>query len=122
MRRAAPATPPESHGPSSSREKAEAYPLACPACGGDISLIAFITDPQPLNHPHDGRTRGVSAHSLKIAPASRFIRVWPSDVGHNHWISDGPTPGQRLPFTIESIAEPPLTVLSFPHDAGSRRT
>jgi hypothetical protein len=62
---------------------------------------------------HDGRIRGVSAHRLKIAPASRFIRVWRSDVGHNHWISDGPTPGQRLPHTIESIAEPPLTVLSF---------
>ena len=27
--------------------------------------------------------------------------------------SDGPTPGQRLADTIESIAEPPLTVLSF---------
>jgi hypothetical protein len=60
----------------------------------------------------------VSAHRLKIAPASRFIRVWRSDVGHNHWISDGPTPGQRLPVTIESIAEPPLTVLSFIEQLG----
>jgi len=59
----------------------------------------------------------VSAHSLKIAPASRFIRVWRSDVGRNHWISDGPTPGQRLADTIESIAEPPLTVLSFEDEA-----
>jgi len=24
---------------------AEDFPLACPACGGDIRLIAFITDP-----------------------------------------------------------------------------
>ena len=27
---------------------AEAFPLACPACGGDIRLIAFITDPAPI--------------------------------------------------------------------------
>ncbi len=27
---------------------AEAFPLACPACGGDIRLIAFITDPGPI--------------------------------------------------------------------------
>jgi len=27
---------------------AEAFPLVCPACGGDIRLIAFITDPGPI--------------------------------------------------------------------------
>ena len=27
---------------------AETFPLACPACGGDIRLIAFITDPAPI--------------------------------------------------------------------------
>jgi hypothetical protein len=27
---------------------AEDFPLACPACGGDIRLIAFITDPEPI--------------------------------------------------------------------------
>ena len=27
---------------------AEALPLACSACGGDIRLIAFITDPAPI--------------------------------------------------------------------------
>ena len=27
---------------------AEDFPLACPACGGDIRLIAFITDPAPI--------------------------------------------------------------------------
>ena len=27
---------------------AEHFPLACPACGGDIRLIAFITDPEPI--------------------------------------------------------------------------
>ncbi|MEX0671368.1 MAG: hypothetical protein WD060_13030 [Pirellulales bacterium] len=24
------------------------FPLACPACGGDIRLISFITDPGPV--------------------------------------------------------------------------
>jgi len=27
---------------------AEAFPLACPACGGNIRLIACITDPAPI--------------------------------------------------------------------------
>lgn len=27
---------------------AENFPLACPACGGDIRLIAFIIDPAPI--------------------------------------------------------------------------
>ncbi len=27
---------------------AEAFPLGCPVCGGDIRLIAFITDPGPV--------------------------------------------------------------------------
>ena len=27
---------------------AEDFPLACPACGGDIHLIAFITHPAPI--------------------------------------------------------------------------
>ena len=27
---------------------AEDFPLACPACGGDIRLIAFITEPGPI--------------------------------------------------------------------------
>jgi hypothetical protein len=26
----------------------EEFPLACPTCGGDIRLIAFITDPGPI--------------------------------------------------------------------------
>jgi len=27
---------------------AEDFPLACPACGGDIRLVAFITEPAPI--------------------------------------------------------------------------
>jgi hypothetical protein len=27
---------------------AEDFPLACPACGGDIRLIAFVTEPEPI--------------------------------------------------------------------------
>ena len=27
---------------------AEDFPLTCPACGGDIRLVAFITDPAPI--------------------------------------------------------------------------
>ena len=27
---------------------AEVFPLVCPACGGDIRLISFITDPTPI--------------------------------------------------------------------------
>jgi len=26
----------------------EEFPLECPACGGDIRLIAFITEPGPI--------------------------------------------------------------------------
>jgi hypothetical protein len=26
----------------------EEFPLECPACGGDIRLISFITDPEPI--------------------------------------------------------------------------
>ena len=26
----------------------EEFPVACPGCGGDIRLIAFITDPEPI--------------------------------------------------------------------------
>jgi hypothetical protein len=26
----------------------EAFPFACPGCGGDIRLIAFVTEPGPI--------------------------------------------------------------------------
>jgi|GEM_PF-860190 len=34
--------------PAAMAKIAEDFPLACPACGGDIRLIAFITDPAPI--------------------------------------------------------------------------
>jgi hypothetical protein len=35
-------------GPNSSPASASTFSLACSACGGDIRLIAFITDPAPI--------------------------------------------------------------------------
>jgi hypothetical protein len=41
---------------------AEVFPLVCPACGGDIRLISFITDPTPI--------RMILAH---VASPSRWL-------------------------------------------------
>ena len=48
----------EDSGPSSSSRPSkwaalpariyEAFPLVCPSCGGSLSLIAFLTDPEPI--------------------------------------------------------------------------
>jgi hypothetical protein len=35
----------------------EEFPLECPNCGGDIRLIAFITDPGPIHATAAGRSR-----------------------------------------------------------------
>jgi hypothetical protein len=35
----------------------EAFPLECPACGGDIRLISFITEPGPIHASAAGRSR-----------------------------------------------------------------
>jgi hypothetical protein len=35
----------------------EEFPLECPACGGDIRLIAFITEPGPIHATAAGRSR-----------------------------------------------------------------
>jgi hypothetical protein len=51
----------------------EEFPLECPACGGDIRLIAFVTDPaairkilahpgEPLEPPPVSPARGPPAH------------------------------------------------------------
>jgi hypothetical protein len=74
----------------------EEFPLECPACGGDIRLIAFITE---LGHADARKTptkrvRGVSRNPLR-------------------------TPGPAPPETHESlisrktVAEVPLTGHSF---------
>ena len=44
----APTTPCGSLGPSSWPGVGEEFPLECPRCGGDIRLIAFITEPGPI--------------------------------------------------------------------------
>ncbi len=41
-------TPRGSPGPNSWLGWARSFPLECAGCGGDIRLIAFITDPRPI--------------------------------------------------------------------------
>jgi len=38
----------------------EEFPLQCPACGGDIRLISFITEPGPIHATAAGRSRPTS--------------------------------------------------------------
>jgi hypothetical protein len=38
----------------------EEFPLECPACGGDIRLISFITEPGPIHATAAGRSRPTS--------------------------------------------------------------
>jgi len=38
----------------------EEFPLQCPACGGDIRLISFITEPRPIHATAAGRSRPTS--------------------------------------------------------------
>ena len=58
----------------------EQFPLQCPACGGDIRLIAFITDPapirkileaigEPLEPPPLSPARGPPIHWLDLVQA-----------------------------------------------------
>ena len=58
----------------------EQFPLQCPACGGDIRLIAFITDPapirkileaigEPLEPPPLAPARGPPIHWLDLVQA-----------------------------------------------------
>jgi hypothetical protein len=58
----------------------EQFPLQCPACGGDIRLIAFITDPapirkileaigEPLEPPPLASARGPPIHWLDLVQA-----------------------------------------------------
>jgi len=66
-----------------------------------------------VKHPPHERIRGPSARRLKITPQCRSVSVRSGDVGRCHRISSGPTPEQRPPVTIDSLAEVPLTVLFF---------
>ena len=51
---------------------AEALPLMCPACGGDIRLISFITDPAPIRKILAARRRAGRA-------AAGVARAWAAD-------------------------------------------
>jgi hypothetical protein len=61
----------------------EEFPLECPACGGDIRLIAFITEPGPIRktraHPQDphalGRTTPTASGVNRPRPAHRLGRA-----------------------------------------------
>jgi len=62
----------------------EEFPLECPACGGDIRLISFITEPGPIRKiltpvlPHtEWRTTRTAAHLASSRPARRLGRVRP---------------------------------------------
>jgi hypothetical protein len=54
----------------------EEFPLKCPACGGDIRLIAFITEPGPI--------RKILTHMLlhterrTARTAADLARSWPA--------------------------------------------
>jgi len=66
----------------------EEFPLECPNCGGDIRLIAFITDPgsSPVNSP---RLPHHSPHPTSATPTfcSRICGIAP---GHPSRSSDYP--------------------------------
>jgi hypothetical protein len=53
----------------------EQFPLECPACGGDIRLIAFITDPAPIRKILEAI--GVPLEPPPLAPARGPPIDWP---------------------------------------------
>ncbi|MFM8655393.1 MAG: hypothetical protein ACKODZ_11830, partial [Verrucomicrobiota bacterium] len=44
----------------------EEFPLECPGCGGDIRLIAFITDPGPIRKGKDRTVNGTFASDGRV--------------------------------------------------------
>jgi hypothetical protein len=72
----------------------EAFPLACPNCGGDIRLISFITDQgpirkilthlgEPLEPPHVSPARGPPVDWSELAQsqgAGEFEQASPDDL------------------------------------------
>jgi len=84
---------------------AEDFPLACPACGGDIRSVRTF-------RPTVGFEAGLRAGGkLPLRPTPSAPGGTPSDASTGPWAT--PTPGQRPPVTRESLVEPPLTALSF---------
>jgi len=73
----------------------EEFPLECPACGGDIRLIAFITDPRPI--------RKILTHlgePLEPPPVSP-ARGPPTDWGELAQVHDDrENPMRLMPLTI----------------------
>jgi hypothetical protein len=53
----------------------EQFPLECPACGGDIRLIAFITDPAPIRKILEAI--GEPLEPPPLAPARGPPTPWP---------------------------------------------
>jgi hypothetical protein len=53
----------------------EQFPLECPACGGDIRLIAFITDPAPIRKILEAI--GEPLDPPPLAPARGPPTPWP---------------------------------------------
>ncbi len=80
----------------------EEFPLQCPACGGDIRLIAFITEPGPI--------RKILTHlgePLEPPPVSP-ARVPPTDWGELVQAHDDrhvfqPSPDELLAIDIHSL-------------------
>jgi len=72
----------------------EAFPLACPNCGGDIRLISFITDPgpirkilthlgEPLDPPHVSPARGPPVEWAELVQShgdGEFEQASPDDL------------------------------------------
>jgi hypothetical protein len=50
----------------------EEFPLQCPACGGDIRLISFITEPGPIR-----KNRDVFQGRIDELPAIDIHSLWP---------------------------------------------
>ena len=75
----------------------EEFPLECPACGGDIRLIAFITEPGPI--------RKILTHlgePLAPPPVSP-ARGPPTDWGELVQVHDGREAVQVLPDELPVI-------------------
>ena len=84
----------------------EGFPFECPNCGGDIRLIAFITDPGPLRKVL--RHRGEPLEPPPGSPA----RGPPTDWGEIVQAHDDQAISQASLISRKTGAEVPLTGLS----------